>query len=194
MAARLREAGEEVPLVVLIDTYGPDYRQLRPLVTPSIYRWLQWVRRLQMKVEQFIPWILMHWRTLSDLSWRERWQYLRYKGERRLLVTRKLINRSAQPLLSAVLNNPMDHAEMSKRTYKMYKAQTYDGKVVILRAEKQPLGILPDTYLGWRRLLTGELEVCIVPGYHDSLLFGPRVQFLAQALQSVLDREAASLI
>jgi acyl-coenzyme A synthetase/AMP-(fatty) acid ligase/thioesterase domain-containing protein len=193
MAARLREEGEEVPLVILIDTYGPDYRQLRALVTPTIYRWLQWVRRLQMKVEQFFPWILMHWRTLSGLSWRERWQYLRYKGERRLLVTRKLINRSAQPLLSTVLNNPMDRAEMSKRTYKMYKAQPYDGKVVIFRAEKQPLGIQPDTYLGWRRLLTGELEVCIVPGYHDSLLFGPRVQFLAQALQTVLDREAASL-
>jgi hypothetical protein len=41
--------------------------------------------------------------------------------------------------------------------------------------------------MGWSKTLVGTVEVQTIPGYHDSILFGPRLERLVTKLRQVLD-------
>jgi thioesterase domain-containing protein len=60
-----------------------------------------------------------------------------------------------------------------------YEPSPYGGRVLLLAARRQPLGILPDPLLGWGGLLTGDLRVREIPGFRQTLLDEPDVALLA---------------
>jgi acyl-coenzyme A synthetase/AMP-(fatty) acid ligase/thioesterase domain-containing protein/acyl carrier protein len=187
MATRLLEAGEEVPLVVMIDTYGPGYRKRKRLVTPLIYRWLLQLRRLEMAIGLFRPWLAMHLRSLASLRLRDRFAYIRFKGGKRVQLMRSQVQRFFAPVFNQLVDQIETESRLPPSTYKTHVPSPYPGTVALLRAEKQPLGIVPDPELGWGDLISGKLDVYTVPGFHDSLLFGPRIQFIADLMNSILE-------
>jgi thioesterase domain-containing protein len=68
-----------------------------------------------------------------------------------------------------------------------YDTGTYDGRVAIFRAAKQMLAVRRDPTMGWGSKISGELEIHTVPGFHDTILFGPRLQQLAELLNESLE-------
>lgn len=86
--------------------------------------------------------------------------------------------------LSQVREGPATNIQ----TIHNYRPKPYNGRVILFRADHQPLGIRPDPEMGWRSTLTGDFEVHQVPGYHDSLLFSPRLEILATLLRGALSQ------
>ncbi len=78
-----------------------------------------------------------------------------------------------------------------------YKPQKYRGKITLLRAEERyALEGVPDPLLdtpswGWDQLTSHGVEVTDVPGDHDTIIFKPFVEGLAQQLRECLARGAA---
>jgi hypothetical protein len=71
-----------------------------------------------------------------------------------------------------------------------YEPRPYDGKVILLRAERQLGGIEPDETLGWGDLLGGPFETYEVPGHQQNMLKEPNVPVLARRLRECLDEKA----
>ena len=71
-------------------------------------------------------------------------------------------------------------AEVNDRAWARYRPKPYDGKVVFLRARKQPRGLIRDPLLGWKDFLTGELHVHEVPGFRQNMLDEPNVTEVAK--------------
>jgi hypothetical protein len=49
------------------------------------------------------------------------------------------------------------------------------------------MGIYPDPTLGWGELVTGELVIHEVPGFHGTIVAEPHVRFLAEKLTTCID-------
>jgi len=73
-------------------------------------------------------------------------------------------------------------AAANDRAWLRYRPKPYDGKVLFLRARKQPLGLVPDPMLGWGNLLTGELHIYEVPGFRQNMLDEPNVPEVAKII------------
>jgi thioesterase domain-containing protein len=51
-----------------------------------------------------------------------------------------------------------------------YKPKPYAGSLLLFRAEQQPPGCYVDAHLGWKEIVTGNIDVHQVPGYHSETL------------------------
>jgi thioesterase domain-containing protein len=67
-----------------------------------------------------------------------------------------------------------------------YVVPPYEGRVAIFAAMDRGNKGGDDPYLGWKRIIRGELERYEVPGNHFSILKGGQVQVLARQLESSL--------
>lgn len=185
MARQLRMEGESVKLVALLDVYGPDYRKMKGLLPRSLYRPLQALRNLQKSIEEFPPWLIYHLGLLKMYSWSNRVQYIQLKGLANVRWRLNRLKRRGMRLKDRTRSVGSDFFTF-ERSYRNYRPEPYDGRVILFRAARQPLGIRPDPVIGWRSILTGELEVHQIPGYHDSILFSPRLDTLASLLKDAL--------
>jgi thioesterase domain-containing protein len=102
------------------------------------------------------------------------------------------------------LPDPTEHLQrrvgqaltLALHQYVQYVPRAYPGRVTLFWAtEEQPIddiGTLeptddrPDPRLGWRHIVTGELEVIKVPGNHKSMLDEPCVRIVADHLKARL--------
>jgi amino acid adenylation domain-containing protein len=62
----------------------------------------------------------------------------------------------------------------------------YPGKITVFRVRRQPLNRIPDARLGWGKLASGDVDVRVIPGTHNTVLSEPHVQGLAEELKKVL--------
>jgi thioesterase domain-containing protein len=70
-----------------------------------------------------------------------------------------------------------------------YTFKPYPGQgVTLVRASKQPLGIVPDPTMGWGALLNGQLKLHEIPAHHQNIPKEPGVRTLAQQLTTCMDR------
>lgn len=67
-----------------------------------------------------------------------------------------------------------------------YDPRPYQGAAVLLKPNKEPLGFGREAAMGWDRIIEGRIEIEVVPGYHRSLIFEPRLRSLAEKLNSSL--------
>jgi thioesterase domain-containing protein len=79
-------------------------------------------------------------------------------------------------------------AEAHTRAQRTYTPQPYRGRILLVRAQKQPFGRRPGPALGWGKLLEGDLELQQMPGEHRTVLEEPNVQVLAQLLKASLNK------
>jgi thioesterase domain-containing protein len=73
-----------------------------------------------------------------------------------------------------------------ERARTRYELSPYNGPVLLFRAGKQIGGLLADSDLGWKGVLTGELTVFEVPGHQETMLLEPNVSLLAKELSAQL--------
>jgi len=62
----------------------------------------------------------------------------------------------------------------------------FEGRITVLRTQRQPHNRIRDPQLGWGRLAKGGVDLHFITGGHDSVLKEPYVQDLAAALKKCL--------
>jgi thioesterase domain-containing protein len=164
MAQRLRRDGENVGLLVFLDTFHPGTKARRPTFADRFERLLQeGPRYLQTQAKHKVQ------RHLDELSRELKMRFFANQGMPLPLELRDL------QLTRAFL-------EASER----YRPEAYPGRVTLFRARR-----IAEVYkhvgpkLGWDDL-TPNLSIVEVPGDHDSLVLEPNVQILTLHLKTAL--------
>jgi thioesterase domain-containing protein len=178
MAQRLVAMGEEVPLLVLLDTPGSLLPE--PLSMSDRLR-VQWQR-----LEKQGPGYIAEWAQA-----RARWEL------------GKLRRRFEEPELVSQNEFHNDAIEAAfRRALSRYTVKPYSGRVVLFRPKLTPAYVLgpgrqlnhqreyiyPDN--GWSKHAS-RVEVFEVPGDHDSMVLEPNVRTLASRLRRLIDEVSA---
>jgi thioesterase domain-containing protein len=169
VAQQLRGAGEDVPLLALIDSFGPHQPQLRAGTPAPLYRLVNLGQMLR-----------FHGRTLLRLKGRARIEYIRARA-RRIMTRLGAKTRRRGPELPKAARERAFHEARSA-----YEARPYAGHVVVFRGATLPWGIVPTDHLGWGDLAP-DVQVVEVPGLFGTIILEPAVGVLGDRLAALLD-------
>jgi thioesterase domain-containing protein/acyl carrier protein len=181
IACQLRQSGQEVSLLALIDTWVPGYMKRAPrwraMLADYSYRcqliWADWIK------------------VMSGTS-----------GMRQFLANRTLIKKirhwygsSAVDELSAAASQEEGKSDAERydqwllgyleETAQQYQAKPYDGKVTLLCSASEPRGLFLDPKMGWGAYAAGGVEVDIIEGDHFSIFHDPGIGQMARSLSAV---------
>lgn len=173
MAQQLRQQGEPVPLLVLLDT------------APSG----SWKKPIPIR-------LLGHLRVLWQIPLREK---LRYATGKISLLWSRSINplsrflRAARKNPSAAIESPEvleDVRASNRRAILRYRPAVYPGPVVLFLAQQrhdfyEEFQREPDE--GWKPFASGGLVLRLIPGDHGQILGEPNVTQVARELQTLID-------
>jgi amino acid adenylation domain-containing protein len=169
IARQLDLQGETVSLLALLDNEAPSLSQIRPSLLKSVG---------------------IHFRNLQQLTIAERVKYIKDRFVMRLMYRDRenkekdfLIDNWAEPL-------PHEYLQVLSANFqagKDYAGKFYPGKVKLFRSYIQPVhkALHPD--LGWGDFVGGGVDVCDLPGHHNSLLREPYIGYLAKELKLSLE-------
>jgi len=176
MARQLSAAGDQVPLIVLFDTFNPRIQESE--------NWARWTARLafhlnnlaEIRVQKIPAYCAERLRSMlaraKQFIWRAAYKF-RLFGDRRV----DHITRDWTRLMTLALS--------------AYQPQPYEGRVLLIRPRERPPGPQADCAYGWRKLARN-LEVLDVPGNHTEMFREPNVGLMANYVESAL-REVNSL-
>jgi acyl-coenzyme A synthetase/AMP-(fatty) acid ligase/thioesterase domain-containing protein/acyl carrier protein len=175
-AQQLHDRGEAVALVALFDTAGPIYPKKLPGIT-----------RGRRRLYNFLQDIEKHAQNLRAIDWSARWGYLSFRlGSASRRLEREIKNKYEE-IRYPLPKNLREVRKANRRATKYaYAPPRFTGRLVLFRASEQPFGVVPDPLLGWGKIAGQRIEVIEVTGYHDTLLWEPRVGEVAKSLQKVL--------
>jgi amino acid adenylation domain-containing protein len=183
MAQRLRALGHDVGLLVLID-------QRRPNLDPDF----AWSRVGLTNFLRNIP----HWLREDFLGSAPRDTLSRVRAKakaaaRRVAARLGFTGSAGSPVeglfdLSKVPSKYLALMGLNYQALRRYRPSPYPGRVALIRARSQPLFRWHEPLMGWSGLLTGEVDLRVVPGTHDGMLAEPCVITLAQELGDCLER------
>ncbi|OPY12688.1 MAG: Phthiocerol synthesis polyketide synthase type I PpsE [Syntrophus sp. PtaB.Bin138] len=180
LAHLLRADNEEVKILVLINSATHLFNIYVPGITKVQRIWYSFRDRAALE-----------WSELSGQPFRKKIQRLIMRAERIRDLTQNKIEIMLDRLPEGSPFRIRKHslvyhleqiADANDRAWARYRPKPYDGKVLFLRAQKQPLGLVPDPLLGWSNLLTGELHVHEVPEFRQNMLDEPNVSEVARII------------
>ena len=170
MAHRLREDGDDVPLVALLDTFCPPY----PAGGPSV-GWMD-------KLSEHLSGIAEEGWTYGQQYMHGRWNFEQHRLEKMAV--------SVYKALGIRLPVGWRHIPLVKAYHdavQNYDLQYYPGQITLFTArDKGPKYDHVPHHMGWDGL-AAKLEIHKVPGTHDNLMLEPNVQELVVSLQEVLN-------
>jgi thioesterase domain-containing protein len=183
MAAQLREAGEEVALLALIDTSCPGYERSQPTH-----------RRVQGEARKIWRLTAQNLRRLAALEPREVPGFLR---QRLSNIVRRVAGvavfrwsvRFQRPLLAEFRQMPRALLQAGWS----YRPRPYAGRITLFRVAAKPSPRKPDPFAGWAGFAADGLDVHEVAGGHNTMMREPHVQSLAERLLASLERVRANL-
>lgn len=185
IAQRLRAAGEQVALLVLVDTYLPGaFRSIgvrdRFLARAArAMRLLGVLRRLPVVLPRDIRNGRIRQR-LADIAAGVQQSGLgRRLWKLRSAILQKLLNRRV------VIEGWHDLAFALATSAEAYVPRTYDSRVLFLLAEDKPAGSAFDPLQGWYQFLA-KVDVERVPGDHETMFRVPNVDVVARAVSKYL--------
>ncbi|HVV93708.1 MAG TPA: thioesterase domain-containing protein, partial [Hyphomicrobiales bacterium] len=175
-ADQLRREGEEVPLVVMADTWLPNYLRRLPFPRGPLFRWSYrfHVGRHQLALVRAgavgLPDVLQSYRLVRKL---------------RVLEIAAALGLIAMPEGKHDWKNRwfLPHLEASRDGWTV---PARDGPVVILRSEEMVLPFA-DPALGWRGPAAGRLCSAAVPGWHVDMFQHAGAARIAAMLKPLLD-------
>lgn len=161
MAHQLRRSGRQVELLAMLDTLAPQEAST-PL---SLADKLGMLTKLS--VDYLARRILHHGKRLGTAIYvRLRSGAFVHKGKSQI----------------EVLSEQCEKAYL--KAQRRYFPMPYDGDVLLLRAKHtSAMFARAGAFLGWERLLTGNLEVEVVDAFHDTLLTGESIHQVFRELQ-----------
>jgi thioesterase domain-containing protein len=78
-------------------------------------------------------------------------------------------------------------AQAHSDAYRRYEPKPYDGRVIVVRASRQPRNVEPDPTLGWSHLITPSPTIVTVDAFHQTIMEEPQVAHVAGALELELE-------
>ena len=174
MAHQLKDAGEEVDFIGMLDSLKPG---VVTIVRNDTVR--TWFER---RIEQFL-------RNFTPLTMAEKVQFFREK-------TVKWMRRTAYTILMRVgaRSAPAwmkDARDLNTITQRFYQTRGWPGRIVLFRAEEQFMEGLPED-LGWSELIKHGVEIVKLPGDHNAIFGEPIVRELAaRVLETMESRPVA---
>ena len=183
MAQQLTASGEEVAMVVALDSGLPNNRcsALGPRALVEFFRNLFW-------------WVIDDFMQTSRAE-----MAARFRSKATLLAARLAAVPGfrwlphPQPDIRDVLGMPSAAEEWGAflaqhfKSLMAYEPRPYPGRVALFRARALPVSSLHTSDLGWSRMAKGGIEINIVPGSHENILREPYVHGLADALRRSFD-------
>lgn len=188
MAQQLQQQGQEIGLLVIIDTPAPIHAGVIEPIDDA--RWL--VKRSQVLERFFGKKISVDYTELQQLEPEDQFNYFLEKLRRVNLIPpdagRNMIRRI------------LEVQKASHQALINYVPQVYSGKITLLRASEMVAedsgGVFAQSFqkpaLGWGELTTQPIEIHEVPGDHVTMLSEPHVQVLADKLKCCLENYAKS--
>jgi amino acid adenylation domain-containing protein/FkbM family methyltransferase len=180
VAQQLTAAGQEVALLMLIQSMHPNVFHFKP--GTSVFRrwWYRATKRVDLERENrsHAPngYLLERCRTGWDMvRARTAIAFDKVTGKHRADL-------SGLPKTYIFESLRIEHG----RALNKYAPRPYNGRVVLFRASKQLSGLLADEYLGWKSFFDGHFEICEVPGHQQNLMLQPNVRRLASELSARL--------
>lgn len=178
MARQLREAGETIGLLALLDTYPSGYAKLFRNEATAQAAFSRAVKRTR-----------AHIANIQSLSVGEGLHYLAKKAR---FAPRKVKSQVWRRLYKHYekFGRPLprtlrDIQEFNSLAVREYVPRVYDGKVTLFWASAD-LRTSIDLVAGWRALAGGGMEVHEIPGSHLDIIKEPHVQELAVKLNACL--------
>jgi thioesterase domain-containing protein len=171
MAQQLRVAGEEVPVVILIDSFNPA-------------RWKyesHWAARWDRSK--------FHARNMAHLDFRHQYAYLKDRLETARRHTKRVFWPFFCKLHIWTERRLNDQSRLFDQILSVanreYLPLPYDGRVVLIRAAVRPPGTHADAAFGWRHIIPN-LSVVDVSANHREIFIEPNVEVMASALSAAL--------
>jgi len=179
-AQQLSAAGEEVALVLLIQSINPTYAYFRPDLTIFQRSWYRTTKRIDLELAY-----LRH-RGSNHILERCRRTWAIARARTAIKFDNWTSNGHSQPKLRSMAYTLEMLAIEHDKARVRYVPRPYSGPVLLFRAKKQLSGLMTDYTLGWKDLLDGSLEICEVPGHQETMLSEPNVPHLAEKLTAHL--------
>jgi amino acid adenylation domain-containing protein len=179
-ALQLTAAGQDVAPVIIIQSMHPEAMLFKQEITAPQRWWYRMKQRIDVELENlshqgkgYIPERL-----------RRAWDMARTRAA--MAFDKMTGKQPADPSKLSMLYIFESLSIAHKKAMKEYVPREYRGDVILFRGSKQLGGLNSDEFLGWKRVLKGNLDVCEVPGHQQTLLLQPNVSKLAQELSSRL--------
>jgi len=179
IAQQLRNLGETVELLLVVDAWAPGY-----------WRDMIGRRRLFAKGSYYWSRFRLHSRTLSPMSNAER---MRFFTERLRLWRAALARQLFSGLSVAGLSVDVKMEEQT--TYvdqvvfaasRRYKAKPWDGRTLFFRSSEQPSGRFLADDMGWSELVRSNVSITTLPGDHRQIFDDPGAGILAEKISDLL--------
>lgn len=172
MACLLRESGQDVASLILLDAYGPAAFQKRSLP-----------RRLATHAQMLLR---------MDRSKRRQYLSQRVNGVWRRLHRAALGGAApAAPGGSAVVNAVQRVVDANAQAWREYRPRKYAGRAILFRAHQRDEGIRAfttcDQFNGWGECCSGGVEVITLSCDHLEVFHQPYISQLAGQIRSHLD-------
>jgi amino acid adenylation domain-containing protein len=175
MAQQMRAAGEEVKLLVLLETWLPPGSARRRLQPSARAR-----AAMHIISDRFRRYV----KTFAEFRGRQRIDYLldRLKMLTRLLAQRDVFRGDRSELHLETV------AQANLSAFEHYRPSVYAGRVVLIYAAERDGTSSNDPRLAWRELIAGDVEIRSVP-VRDSgqMLMEPAVRALAQHIMGCIE-------
>jgi amino acid adenylation domain-containing protein len=185
-AQRLQREGDDVRLVVMLQSDHPNYPVTRAGASPTAVRWARLRQRVSFELSAF-------YRSPKG----GRWDHVRVKvlGKLGAVITLPIERRI--DARAAAKGRPYAGSERlaidrwrrsDSGVYDGYEFTPYSGAVLQIRAERQPRLVVADPTLGWGPLLMGPRYLESVPGEHLEFLSRQ-----APAIAAIVNRHLACI-
>ncbi len=179
MARQLRDQGEEVALLALMNCSPPNSEYDRIAWTPA------WMARFARNLFYWADYF-RHWTPA------QRREFFRWKREVMKQRIMRWLGRDSSAVLKVDAGNLVDLSSFPDDERKLwrthigslleYHPQPYSGRVHLFRSPGHPLLCSFDADYGWGSLAANGVEISIVPGVHEKILEEPCVAALAACL------------
>ena len=180
-AHQLNAAGQEVALLLMLQSMHPKAARFRSDVTWLEVLWHLAVRRVRLESENVRQ---RGWNYFVDQC-RHVWGRARARVE---MARDRVVNRDRNDLTGLPMYYILEALGILHLTaYRKYTPRPYQGEVVLFRASKQLKGQNSDEVLGWKGILAGPHEIIETPGHQQNILVAPNVKPLAKELSSRLN-------
>jgi amino acid adenylation domain-containing protein len=179
-AQQLTAAGQEVALVVMIQSIHRDCMGFRPGTSVFHRFWYRTKKRIDLELEN------LSYRGRGYIAERARHLWNRARA-RAAIAFSNMTHQKASDSSRMSMRNILESLAMEhQKALAQYVPRPYGGDVLLFRASKQLAGLMADEYLGWKRSLHGSLDICETPGHQQNLLLEPNVSRLAEELTARL--------
>jgi FkbH-like protein len=185
MARQLRAQGEEIGLVLLLDSAPANagYERVtwwRPSYphrfARNFYHWLRDFAKGSLREQR--AYVARKLRAL----WRKTWRAVARDNGASTVDLEDVIDPSLFP------QNELKLWQRHLDAMTQHVQQPFDGDVVLLRTQGQPLFCSLEEDFCWRKVARRGVKIRFVPGSHENVFMEPNVKTLAAELQAVLDQ------